>query len=249
MNTSHTSSETEACTIDRWMNFVIGDRPAGYTSLDFWEWYASYSVDASIRGGIAEFVVMKALQLDQMRSHWGGVDLLYNGYGIEVKSASRITNKHFSESDPRLNKNKRIYFDIGMRHHHVSGGNWTDRERASDIYVFCLLDRLPVMNLNNWTFFIMTSSEINRVFGNSKTVSLCKLSSIVKPTPYSGIKSRVQEMTNGGNVMSIEESKEERERQELLDELQRLLACYQLASRDDRNVVWAALNKYAPLIK
>ncbi len=42
---------------------------------------------------------------------------------------------------------------------------------------------------------------------------------------------------------------EERERQELLDELQRLLACYQLASRDDRNVVWAALNKYAPLIK
>ncbi len=28
-------------------------------------------------------------------------------------------------------------------------------------------------------------------------------------------------------------------------ELQRLLACYQVASRDDRNVVWAALNKYA----
>lgn len=28
-------------------------------------------------------------------------------------------------------------------------------------------------------------------------------------------------------------------------ELQRLLACYQLASRDDKNVVWAALNKYA----
>lgn len=28
-------------------------------------------------------------------------------------------------------------------------------------------------------------------------------------------------------------------------ELQRLLMCYQLASRDDKNVVWAALNKYA----
>lgn len=31
-------------------------------------------------------------------------------------------------------------------------------------------------------------------------------------------------------------------------ELQRLLMCYQVASRDDRNVVWAALNKYAPQI-
>lgn len=31
-------------------------------------------------------------------------------------------------------------------------------------------------------------------------------------------------------------------------ELQRLLMCYQIASRDDRNVVWAALNKYAAQI-
>lgn len=31
-------------------------------------------------------------------------------------------------------------------------------------------------------------------------------------------------------------------------ELQRLLMCYQVASPDDRNVVWAALNKYASKI-
>lgn len=31
-------------------------------------------------------------------------------------------------------------------------------------------------------------------------------------------------------------------------ELQRLILCYQEASRDDRNVVWAALNKYASKI-
>lgn len=31
-------------------------------------------------------------------------------------------------------------------------------------------------------------------------------------------------------------------------ELQRLLMCYQVASADDRNVVWAALNKYASKI-
>ena len=31
-------------------------------------------------------------------------------------------------------------------------------------------------------------------------------------------------------------------------EIERLIACYQTASRDDKNVVWAALNKYAPKI-
>ena len=38
------------------------------------------------------------------------------------------------------------------------------------------------------------------------------------------------------------------EREELVNEYQRLLACYQIATRDDKNVVWAALNKYIPLI-
>ena len=47
----------------------------------------------------------------------------------------------------------------------------------------------------------------------------------------------------------MENQNEERERQEYVDELQRLLACYQIASRDDKNVVWAALNKYMPHIQ
>ena len=37
------------------------------------------------------------------------------------------------------------------------------------------------------------------------------------------------------------------ENEEVL-ELQRLLACYQIASPEDRKVVWAVLNKYAPHI-
>lgn len=37
-------------------------------------------------------------------------------------------------------------------------------------------------------------------------------------------------------------------REALMDELRRLVSCYQIASRDDKAVVWAALNKYLPLI-
>ena len=46
-------------------------------------------------------------------------------------------------------------------------------------------------------------------------------------------------------VVGREES-EETERQAFMLELQRLVSCYQIASRDDKNVVWAALNKYMP---
>ena len=38
------------------------------------------------------------------------------------------------------------------------------------------------------------------------------------------------------------------DREEAVKELQRLLACYQLATFDDRKVVWAVLNKYASQI-
>lgn len=48
--------------------------------------------------------------------------------------------------------------------------------------------------------------------------------------------------------MELVTKQEEKERQEQVQELQRLLACYQVASRDDKNVVWAALNKYMPYV-
>ncbi len=38
------------------------------------------------------------------------------------------------------------------------------------------------------------------------------------------------------------------EKEDFVKELERLLACYQLASFDDRKVVWAVLNKYAAYI-
>ena len=38
------------------------------------------------------------------------------------------------------------------------------------------------------------------------------------------------------------------QREEAVKELHRLLACYQLATFDDRKVVWAVLNKYASQI-
>ena len=38
------------------------------------------------------------------------------------------------------------------------------------------------------------------------------------------------------------------DKEDFVKELQRLIACYQLASFDDQKVVWAVLNKYAAYI-
>lgn len=48
--------------------------------------------------------------------------------------------------------------------------------------------------------------------------------------------------------MNDERTEVNEEREEYIEELQRLLACYQIASRDDKNVVWAVMNKYLPHI-
>ena len=48
--------------------------------------------------------------------------------------------------------------------------------------------------------------------------------------------------------MEDERTAEEIMQDELALEYRRLLSCYQIASRDDKNVVWAALNKYLPNI-
>lgn len=55
-------------------------------------------------------------------------------------------------------------------------------------------------------------------------------------------------MSNGKRTIRILESANS-EREELVLELQRLLSCYQMTTADDKKVVWAVLNKYAPYIE
>lgn len=45
-------------------------------------------------------------------------------------------------------------------------------------------------------------------------------------------------------IRVINANSKDKEHEEAVQELQRLLACYQIASIDDKRVVWAVLNKY-----
>ena len=80
--------------MDRWLDFRTLGSPSGFSTVDFWEWYASYSIDSSVRGALAEFLVMKALGIEQRRSHWGKCDLVSGSFSFEIKSSAKITCKH-----------------------------------------------------------------------------------------------------------------------------------------------------------
>ena len=71
--------------MDRWLDFRTLGSPSGFSTVDFWEWYASYSIDSSVRGALAEFLVMKALGIEQRRSHWGKCDLVSGSFSFEIK--------------------------------------------------------------------------------------------------------------------------------------------------------------------
>lgn len=237
---------------DRNTQFHVSGSPAGFGSIDFWEWFASYNLDGSIRGGMAEFVIMKALGIEQERNIWDAFDLEYKNTRIEVKSASLFTCKNRHGLQYEYQENPRITYSIEPKHKHVIGGDWTSRERHSDIYVFALLSDLDVSDLSKWEFYAVPTESINRHFGNQKTLSLSAIKRMGIPKcDYSDLSENIEKIIEGGFIMSYDPNTEkavpaDRESEKI--ELQRLIACYQVASRDDRNVVWAALNKYASQI-
>lgn len=63
----------------------------GATLLDFWQWAYSDILSNRNRAVFAEFLVGHALDCLQVpRIEWDAVDLRYNGFRIEVKSAAAV---------------------------------------------------------------------------------------------------------------------------------------------------------------
>jgi len=238
--------------LDRTSHFTYNNLSAGFCAVDFWEWFSSHSLDSATRGGIAEFIVMMSLGQLQERNIWEPFDLVYNGFRLEIKSASLFTCKSKMQEQYVYTPNSRIVFDISPHHRHISGGNWTERKRHSDFYVFCLLKDTDACILENWDFYVAKTADLNSLFNEQKTLSLSAIKQQSFPLCcFGSLKNTIDYLITGGvileNVKPVIELllHRDEDQETFVFELQRLLQCYQLASRDDRNVVWAALNKYA----
>ena len=157
--------------------FHVDGEQLDHDLLSYWQWSASDLVGNALRGILAEYIVALAVgQIDGHRIEWDTYDIeTENGIKIEVKSGAFIqswTQKELSAINFNIRPTQAwdpetsTYNSQAFRH--------------SDVYVFCLLnhkDKTSVdpLNMNQWVFYVISTTELDNAVGNQKTISLSSL--------------------------------------------------------------------------
>ena len=148
--------------------FLLNGIEQDFSLIDFWSWNQSDLIENRTRGILAEYIVKNALDVKKNdRIEWDDYDLITeNGVKIEIKSASYIQTWE-------QEKFSKITFDISINKR-------SKYERKSDFYIFCLLDckkqnEINPLILEQWTFFLVETTEINNVLKSQSTITLNSL--------------------------------------------------------------------------
>lgn len=177
-------------------HFLFNGVPINRLLLDFWSWQASDLLSNTLRGALAEYIVATALDIgtDHDRTGFFEYDLLYGSTRIEVKSSAYLQTW---ERDGL----SRISFNIyPSRPASALNINDYDPERRSDIYVFCIFtetdrEKANPMLLEQWTFYVVRTSDIDRLLGNQRTLSLSTLKSLPHTEcSYDGLKQSIDSL-------------------------------------------------------
>lgn len=174
------------------------------TLNDFWSWAYSDLLQNAERGVLAEFLVAKALNIeDEERISWGKYDLLLKekerNIAIEVKTSAYLqTWKQSGEA--------KLIFGIQPTRGWNNETNTHDFEikRQADMYVFCVHKHTDIktanpLDLSQWDFYLLPTFVLNEKLGNNKTASLGKLLEIgAEICPYEELHKRIVELISGG---------------------------------------------------
>lgn len=147
---------------------------------DFQAWAYDDLLTNTTRGVLAEYIVAKALGIqDTKRLEWDRYDLEINGLGVEVKSAAYVQ----TWEQTRISN---ILFGIRPAKGWDARTNVyaTDSKRSADVYVFCLLEgedreRIDPLEVAQWTFYVLATSELDRKFLKQKTIRLGRLKALL----------------------------------------------------------------------
>lgn len=148
--------------------------------IDYWSWAYSCIADNTERGIFAEFLVHLAVnEADPVRTNWKSCDVISpDGIKIEVKSSAYLQ----SWEQEKLSA---IQFSISSR--------------QSDVYVFCLhnhteQESMNILDLSQWTFFVMNTSALNAKAGNQQTITLSRLKALgAIETDYHHLRNTIKE--------------------------------------------------------
>ena len=152
--------------------------------LDFWSWAYSDLMQNITRGYVAQYIVAWALGVDKKPNYpWESFDLRSpkpHNKRIEVKSTSFLQ----SWIPPR--KEPKPLFVLSPRlPYSYSDGYGKKPEWNADIYVLSYLhcrdvDKVDVMNLDQWKFWVLTKADLTRMLNGGKSLTVRKLENKLK---------------------------------------------------------------------
>lgn len=164
--------------------FTSNGEAIGLTMLDFWKY--QYSNIFDLQENIAEFIVGKALGLNEPcnRDGWSLYDILYRSKRIEIKESGY----YYSWQKNGKISNQRT-FGVTSAY-----GEDNVKERQNDIYVFCLNTGITAaesnpLEMDNWEFFVVPTNVINQECPiEQKTLSLGRIRKLAPATRYCDLK-------------------------------------------------------------
>lgn len=162
---------------------------------EFQAWAYDDLLTNTTRGVLAEYIVAKALGLDDTkRVEWDRYDLEIDGVGVEVKSAAYVQ----TWEQARISE-----ITFGIR----SARGWDARtntsaasaKRSADVYVFCLLEgvdreHIDPLDMAQWTFYVLSTSELDQQVPTQKTIRLGRLKDLrPRQCTYGELKAAIHE--------------------------------------------------------
>ena len=171
--------------------FVNGGESLGMTMLDFWKY--QYSNIYDMQEYIAEFIVGKALGIDEPmnRDGWTLWDIDYQGKRIEVKQTSYYHSWQEKIANGKISQQRTFSITPAFTRYKDST---TSYERQNDIYVFCLNigtneEESYPLDMANWEFYVVPTSVINEnCTPAQKSISLGKVRKLAPLTKYEELK-------------------------------------------------------------
>lgn len=161
----------------------------------FWEWAYDDLFTNTIRGVLAEYIVATALGVDgTKRREWANHDLVFEGAGVEVKSAAYV--QAWDQARP-----SDITFSIRAAHiwDESSKTRSDSATRSAKVYVFCLLegkdkDSIDPLDVGHWTFYVLSTSELARHVPEQQTIRLGRLKELCAgPITYGGLNAAIRQ--------------------------------------------------------
>lgn len=136
----------------------------GATVRDFWQFALGDLRMNNARGYLAEFIVGKALGIENLRRvEWDSYDLLFGDITIEIKSSA-----YLQSWDQKKVSTLRFSGLQGTRYHPRAPGDGEDplgKRFNAMVYVFCAHtrtehERYDQLDIAQWEFFVVSRSVL-----------------------------------------------------------------------------------------